>query len=334
MHETLLENVKAHIDFLGKKDGEWRLSGWAFVQNDNSNLVTSGIGGYNPQINLIVKEGEKDKNFIAFETERPDVKNTYSELNPPLACGFDIPFVKGGEASEGSLQIYIDDERKTFLNIDFENLGKTNLYRGDQPEISVNNPHPSLVVVDDFYSDPDAVREFALQQEFNPHIQNHKGQRTELSFVFPGTKSFLEDTLKKKITKWDYGTNGVFQFCTAEDQLVYHVDGQKYAAVVYLTPDAPASCGSSFWKSKHNGLMGYPTESDCERLGKDTEELFWEMFNGNFYDETRWELVDVIGNVYNRMAIWDAQLVHSATKYFGDKKENSRLFHMFFFDAE
>ena len=35
MHETLLENVKAHIDFLGKKDGEWRLSGWAFVQNDN-----------------------------------------------------------------------------------------------------------------------------------------------------------------------------------------------------------------------------------------------------------------------------------------------------------
>ena len=333
MHETSLGNVKAHIDFFGKKGGEWRISGWVFLSNDNPQ-VTGGIEAHNPQVRLLLDYGGRTKSYIAFETDRPDVKKTYAESGAPLACGFDIPFVKDDGAAKGELQIYIGEEHRTFLSADFENLGKTNLYKGDQPAISVNNTHPSLVVVDDFYNDPDAVRDFALGQEFNPHIESHKGQRTELSFVFPGTKEFLEDSLKKKITKWDYGTNGVFQFCTSADQLVYHVDGQKYAAVVYLTPDAPPSCGSSFWKSKNNGLMHYPKESDCDRLGKDTEELFWEMFNGDFYDGTNWELVDVIGNVYNRMAIWDAQLVHSATKYFGNKKENSRLFHMFFFDAE
>jgi len=58
------------------------------------------------------------------------------------------------------------------------------------------------------------------------------------------------------------------------------------------------------------------------------------MYAGNYYDKTRWETVDVIGNVYNRMVVWDAQRVHAASEYFGDTLENSRLFHMFFFDAE
>ncbi|MEZ5448552.1 MAG: hypothetical protein R3E89_05940 [Thiolinea sp.] len=44
--------------------------------------------------------------------------------------------------------------------------------------------------------------------------------------------------------------------------------------------------------------------------------------------------MDVIGNVYNRMVIWDARKVHAASAYFGDRIDNSRLFHMFFFDAE
>jgi hypothetical protein len=53
----------------------------------------------------------------------------------------------------------------------------------------------------------------------------------------------------------------------------------------------------------------------------------------DFLDPSRWEEVDRIGNKYNRFAMWDATLIHSATSYFGKSKENGRLFHMFFFDA-
>ena len=58
------------------------------------------------------------------------------------------------------------------------------------------------------------------------------------------------------------------------------------------------------------------------------------MFEGNFYDKTPWELVDTVGNVYNRMVVFDSRRVHAASEYFGDSIENSRLFQMFFFDAE
>jgi hypothetical protein len=42
--------------------------------------------------------------------------------------------------------------------------------------------------------------------------------------------------------------------------------------------------------------------------------------------------VDQLGNVYNRLVIFNAAYLHSAVDYFGFNKENSRLWHMFFFD--
>ena len=49
-------------------------------------------------------------------------------------------------------------------------------------------------------------------------------------------------------------------------------------------------------------------------------------------DKTITEPVDSIGNVYNRLVIFNAGLLHSALGYFGYNKNNSRLWQMFFFD--
>ena len=56
--------------------------------------------------------------------------------------------------------------------------------------------------------------------------------------------------------------------------------------------------------------------------------------SGWAYDKTDLKLVDVAGNVYNRLILFNAQAIHAASEYFGDSKENSRLFQIFFFDAE
>jgi hypothetical protein len=51
-------------------------------------------------------------------------------------------------------------------------------------------------------------------------------------------------------------------------------------------------------------------------------------------DSTEFDVVDRIGNVYNRLFLFDAQFIHSASEYFGNSKENGRLFQIFFFDIE
>ena len=189
------------------------------------------------------------------------------------------------------------------------------------PSTINRQPNKTVWVVDNFYSDPYAVREYALKQEFKPEIEYFKGSRSLDQYFVPGTKEAFERIMGIKIREWEsHGMCGRFQYCTAQDPLVYHNDGQTWAAMIYLTPDAPYCTGTSLYASKNGARRtSDPNFTD-------------DVFAGGFYDETKFELVDSIGNVFNRLFIFDAQNIHAASKYFGQTKEDSRLFHIFFFD--
>ena len=178
-----------------------------------------------------------------------------------------------------------------------------------------------IFVVDNFYSDPYAIRECALQQEFKEDLRYYKGKRTEEKFFVPGTKKVFETIIGQPITIWEeYGMNGIFQTCNAEDPLVYHTDLQQWAGMVYLTPGAPFQCGTSMYAHKETKAR------HCTDPGID------EAFSGGFYDSTKFELVDTVGNVFNRLVIFNGKCIHAASQYFGQTLEDSRLVHMFFFD--
>jgi hypothetical protein len=178
-----------------------------------------------------------------------------------------------------------------------------------------------IFVVDNFYSDPYAVREFALQQQFYDDIRYYKGRRTQEQFYVPGTKKVFEDIIGQQINIWEqYNMCGVFQSCNPEDALVYHTDLQEWAGMVYLTPNAPFQCGTSMYAHK---------ETKARHISDPGIEV---AFNGGYYDKSKFELVDVIGNVFNRLVIFNGKCIHAASEYFGQTIEDSRLFHMFFFD--
>jgi len=193
----------------------------------------------------------------------------------------------------------------------------------------INNDERSLVVVDNFYKDPDGIRNYTINGFNFESSQWHKGQRSHEKLIVEGTKEKFEELLGKKITNWNYNYNGVFQFCVAQDSLVYHCDTQQYAGMVFLTPDAPPESGTSFFRSR---LTGKTRFEKWENNG--TKEYDITFQNGNYYDKTKLELIDKVGNVYNRLVIFDARTIHAANEYFGDNKFNSRYFHMFFFDCD
>jgi len=181
-------------------------------------------------------------------------------------------------------------------------------------------------VVDNFYKDPDAVREFALKQEYfeGGFGRGFIGRRTEKQFLFPGLKEKFEEIMGMKITNWkEHGMNGRFQNCYSGEPLVYHCDSQKWGGMLYLTPNAPYQCGTTLHASKKTRARTYYDQ------GWDSD---WEYTN--HLDRTPFEPVDVVGNVYNRLMIFDASCIHSASEYFGTVMENSRLWQMFFFDTE
>lgn len=316
MHQTLSESFKGYVDNFYTENGNIRISGWLVTTAPRQDVV------------YYVDNG----NDVAFYNynERQDVADFYKTENRDyLNCGFDICIP---QSNKSKMQIYalVKGQKEVVFDLDLASQRRINIESNivnETIEIQISKRTvPSLIVVDNFYENPDAVRKIALEQSYSPDLRYHKGQRTTKKFIAEGTKQIFESLIGRRITNWvNYEYNGIFQFCTAEDPIVYHSDEQNYAAAVYLTPDAPLETGTSFYRSKE-----YPNVKKIHT----SQENYKDVFKGGFYDKTKFELIDTVGNVYNRLALWDARLIHSASNYFGTNKNDSRLFHLFFFDIE
>lgn len=181
--------------------------------------------------------------------------------------------------------------------------------------------YTNMIIIDDFYDDVDELREFALSQDFDI-TGNYPGNRTKAFCENEGVKNIISDALSSvgKITYWPEefdNYNGAFQITTAQDRSWIHCDtGTNWAAVCYLTPDAPLSSGTGFYKHKESGLLSSEVNLD------DSQDL------------TKWEVVSLIGNVYNRLIIFRSDQFHCALNYFGTGHSDGRLFQTFFFDVE
>jgi hypothetical protein len=293
MHKTLHPSVLGYLD---TKSSDRLVQGWVFLTSGELPFIQCAIGS---------------KLIVPTFSERPDVVAFYRDRLPveikPLGWYFERAVGEGYQ-----LQVEVDGKWETV----FEE-------KPLQLNSSVTSALPSFIVVDNFYTDPDSVRAFALQQPLIAHPNNHKGIRSDNVYRFPGLKERFEQLIGVKVDTWErYGTNGCFQINIAGDQAVYHADTQMYAGVLFLTPNAPAAAGTKLFRSLPSGVR------------KPDAITHDEVFRGGFYDSTKFEEIDVAGNVYNRLILFDARLIHAADTYFGTTRENGRLIQLFFFDLQ
>ncbi|HUC35638.1 MAG TPA: DUF6445 family protein [Acidimicrobiales bacterium] len=211
-----------------------------------------------------------------------------------------------------------------------------------RPSTHFNQHTPHVVCVDDFFRDPDEVRALALAQEYGSDLRYYKGLRTKERFLWPHLREEFGRLLGKPITEWlGYAANGVFQQTRDDDPLVWHHDSQQYAAAVYLNPEAGPGSGTSFWRDKVHGCRRSPSHPvESARLGSPEAVRAAEatVYNPeNIQNPDNWELVESVSGLYNRLVIWDAKLIHSATSYSQFTEGGPlpiRLVQLFFFDAE
>lgn len=323
-----------HIDFLkmDMEGGEYEI----FSSDGNVDYLINNVEFIAMECHLLIDErlGEKYTNFhrekfIEFRDKHLRKFKAYK--------AFGDVFYGAGVHLDLSEKIW-DDEwvysyNKAFMlyldngdnipretNPDVETVGAFNVHQ-----------QSSVWIVDNFYKDPHAVREFALKQDY--HIgglgRGYIGNRTHQQFLFPGLKERFESIMGKKITAWqEHGMNGRFQWCVSGQPQVWHCDSQMWGGMLYLTPDAPYAYGTTMYANKKTRARNY------RQAGWDVS---WVEDGGDaspHLDGQDFEPVDVLGNVFNRLVIFDAANIHSSSGYFGTKKDNCRLWQMFFFDTE
>jgi hypothetical protein len=180
----------------------------------------------------------------------------------------------------------------------------------------------NLIIVDDFYNNPLQVRDYALSQEFGVR-GNYPGSRTQ-PYITDDIKTAIEYNMQfaGKITDFmnhdpNAAYSGSFQITTSSDRTWIHADHYNmWAAVCYLTPDAPHTGGTALYRHKASG-----------QFRRDKED-----YEG--YDYTKWDKFDVVGNRFNRLVIYRGDLFHASLDYFGNSNETGRLFQTFFFNTE
>lgn len=325
-----LSDIDSYMKFHSYVWDNWSASSYIISRDYAKLLIDSHI----------VSESEYDLSIPAYPFTIPYIENILYNVDNKESA-YSIPlFIENADLYTNTLQKESINVRKK-SSIIVDSWWKQN---GDQKSLRwffnektkdfdsnsfLINPNyqenKRIFIVDNFYQNPDAVREFALQQEYFDD-PGYIGRRTRKQHFFPGLKEAFEEIMNYKIMEWEeHGMNGRFQHNWSGEPLVYHCDAQKWAGIIYLTPDAPPECGTTTWRHKktkihHNTQIDWNTGQGME------------VFNGRtFVDRTPYEPVDVCGNVYNRLVIFSGGCIHSASEYFGDCLENCRLWHMFFF---
>lgn len=194
-----------------------------------------------------------------------------------------------------------------------------------------------VYIVDDFYTDPDSVRKYALEQEKNNASDgNYAGVMTQNSFL---TQEHLEtfSQLVGHHVQPSTSFTGKFRFSKVTDTFKQDIhfdpgdNNAAWAGVVYLTPNVENTEGTVFWKHKRTGLESIPrTLEGIQQHGwNDTNDLK-KFLETEGMDYSYWDKTLSVPYKYNRLVLFRPWMFHSPGPLFGDTLETARMIQTFF----
>lgn len=197
----------------------------------------------------------------------------------------------------------------------------------------------NIIVIDNFYENPYAVRNFALTKA--RYLSNEK-----LPKNFPGTESeqsFFSDEVVRKIEKAigeEVLVNpaecsfGVFAktFSNDERNRTIHVDSSDWSAVLFLSKPADCRGGTVFYEDLETGWTEIPELTSLKKMGFPSVEHFKsEYLKKKSQQFNNWKISSRVAMKFNRMVLFrSGKLFHAAEGYFGETDDNCRLLQLFF----
>jgi hypothetical protein len=334
MYETLLEKVKATIDErkMEREQDRMLIRGWTFSDEHGvcpirckyeatikgvdielrkdvcdhfgrNNLILSGWKIYvplNKYVDLQIKLGSDWVTFVSTNTLVEKIDSIQSMSSAPIiAAPAPLPAPLPASAPTPSGPVGVTTSVPESMRVSL-----------------ATNPSPlsHVFVVDQFYQQPDEVRAFGLSitKEGKPSPSFHSNSPLKEQF---------ENILGRKIRSFEkWPENGQFSLTQRSESAKYEVHRYQYGGVVFLTPNAPITSGITLYRSKTSKQQ---TMEEAQLASIPTNQLSTEL-----------EPVDVIGNVYNRLVLFNTKMIHAVSHHFGNEHKDGRLIQRFAFDLQ
>lgn len=201
-------------------------------------------------------------------------------------------------------------------------------------------------VIDDVLPDPDAVRERCIAKKTwkkgAPYTDEVWPGMRAIPCLEPAEMEIVEAAVRERTgaqrlwVQESAGGGRLNHNCVqlvgkGEGHVKPHTDSRalcRYAAVLFLTPDAPADCGTGFYRQQ------LPSGALAGNIVQPPHENLIDAFGTRFVPPDTFVEDIRVDNAYNRLLLYKANLVHSASAYCGEHPFTRRMTAVFFWMAD
>lgn len=183
-----------------------------------------------------------------------------------------------------------------------------------------------VIVADGFAAEPWGIRTNALGLDYSgsKEFDGHPYKGVGLGYT-PNLKTKIERLVGFEIEiKLAFFRSGAKQFPLTT---YIHADRNcgQFAGILYLNPGPEKFSGTAFWKHRSTGLRVLPASlSDADA----------KQWDDDGQDESKWELLSVVENQFNRFVCYPTKLFHSRypNEQSHESIQDARLVWVVFFD--
>jgi hypothetical protein len=197
----------------------------------------------------------------------------------------------------------------------------------------------NIVVVDDFYENPEAVRSLALKAEYQDVTRlNYPGFQSLKTFSSASLVSKFEIILGRSLNiRPDSLTFGRFIIMLKEtgSRLKVHLDGAAdWTGVLYLNPTEDGQGGTAFYRHRETGIDGPIRGQSLFSFGYNSwEDMEKTLIEKDTLNPEAWEETAFVATKFNRLVLFRGnELFHCHTHSFGSGREDGRMTQNFFFN--
>ena len=196
----------------------------------------------------------------------------------------------------------------------------------------------SLIVVDDFLTTVDAVREAALKLTY-PDLQGAFPGRNSLERIeMGGLAAHVSQITGERLQPLSpQGSHAKCRITLASDvgRGKVHVDPGYWSGILYLSRPEDCHGGTDFFRHRRTNTDRRPmTPQEVAAMGYASyEESHQDIIERDGLDDSAWERSMTVPMRFNRLVLLRPWLWHTAGPGFGDGLDNGRLVYLMFFAA-
>ena len=207
-------------------------------------------------------------------------------------------------------------------------INEYEIFKLGKPKIdyrTIGDTKIPLVVVDNFYQNPNTVRDFALSLPYTKSkyvCLNSPGERVNLELDIRIIRDVTYKLMRLQTSNIKPNPAAVtFNKMNGGEKLealqinphVDDINNLNTAMIVYLNKPNECEGGTAFYRHKRTGLEICKTQEQVASTFDDFPKLTRTEYD-DFITESNdeWELIDMVKMKYNRMIVYPPNVFHSA----------------------